>query len=158
MERIRILLLIFFILVSCSSRQENERSLEKRVKIMMKSLDIPSDENKTLLYLLDASCSSCIADVIEFLTIYEKCNTTMQCRIFVDENHRYVFDYYLDEFNDILSGLPIGVKIIETPEAYPFGYDNKGYDLWIVDNKGSLGMTRAGARSSGSMSGRSTTR
>ena len=62
----------------------------------------------------------------------------MQCRIFVDENHRYVFDYYLDEFNDILSGLPIGVKIIETPEAYPFGYDNKGYDLWIVDNKGSL--------------------
>ena len=105
---------------------------------MRQSVDIPSTENKALLYLLDASCSSCIADVIEFLTIYEKCNTTMQCRIFVDENYRYIFDYYLDEFNDILSGLPTGIKIIDMHETYPFGYDNNGYNLWLIDNNDTL--------------------
>ena len=62
----------------------------------------------------------------------------MQCCIFVDENYSYIFDYYLNELNDVLSELPVGIKIIETPEEYPFGYDNRGYDLWLVDNNGSL--------------------
>lgn len=63
---------------------------------MKHSIDTISAGNKTLLYLLDATCSACIADVIEFLTVYDKCDTPMLCRILVDENYCDIFNYYLD--------------------------------------------------------------
>lgn len=86
-----------------------------------------------LLYLLDASCSACIAEFMNFTKVYLKSEITLPCKVFIENTYSAMLEYYLEQ-NKIL--IPTSMVLIEMEQEFPFGMNADGANIVLTDSAG----------------------
>ena len=72
-------------------------------------------------YNLDASCSVCITEAINFVKAYEKSKVKVPCHMYVEKEYKEILLYYFGQFVK-----DTRIKMIFIEEDYPFGVAQTG--------------------------------
>lgn len=114
--------LAVFAILSCSGAEdkslaENTKQLESMAE------DISGSDDAAVAYLLDASCSGCIADFLRFASVVSCAQNLQKLYCVVNRNDADLLEYYCSETG--VYDLPmLEIKIIQLEEQYPYSQED----------------------------------
>lgn len=153
MKDIKLLFLATILLISCSEN-EFEKAIKVKSEIFSAYISqcdtsrqvyleppntaiplildkIKESKQISLIYLVDAECSTCIVDFIACSAIINCTNEDIEVYGIVNENQHVVIDYYLDLYQDELS-FKIHPNPIVVTKPYPFGNLNNYKNVFLL--------------------------
>lgn len=118
------------IAAGCSGHKTIIQSIEEAMH------RVPIDEVKEakLVYILNADCSSCIGEYLEFIKQYGSSNFTYSVEVMFEKKYSAILAHYEE-----LTGLSEKHNIFEIPseKSFPFGYGHSSV-LVFADKEGTV--------------------
>lgn len=119
---------------SCNNPERN--SMQQETVDFTESLpDNFNDLSNELIYILDASCSSCIADCAKFIIFKRETSLDIVCNIFIEDSYKDIFYFYMEKL-EIGLGNDIRLKVL--PIEYPFGFEEKKSNIFLKNSETDL--------------------